>query len=85
MSTSPWTGSAAISAVVALENAREAPHNESSKRTIYFDAHFYLSDSGKRGASTQVLALLRYYNQFDFDFGCDDVHICFVVANVSSY
>lgn len=82
MSSSAWVGSATISAIVALENARPAPESESSSKTVYFDAHLFLSDSAKRGESTQVLALLRYFNAFDYDFSPDDVHICFIVANV---
>lgn len=85
MSTTPWIGSATLSAVVALENARLGPSSENSPKTLYFDTHVYLSDPGKQNKPTKALALFRYFNQFDYEFEPNEVHICFVVVNVSQH
>ncbi|KAF4619279.1 hypothetical protein D9613_004726 [Agrocybe pediades] len=83
---SPPAGTATISTIVVLENARQA--EEGSPKTLLFDAHVYLDifdieDSGEDPTPAEkpgTLACLRYFNIHDHAF--EDYGAYFIVANV---
>jgi hypothetical protein len=86
----PPTGTATISTIAVLENARQA--SDISTKNLLFDTHIFIEnavdpnqncqDNNNQPCATKgMLASLRYFNAHDYVF--EDIGAYFITANVS--
>jgi hypothetical protein len=80
------TGTATISTIAVLENARQA--SDIGTKNLLFDAHIFIenafdpnSQDNKPCTMKGMLASLRYFNTHDYVF--EDIGAYFITANVS--